>query len=128
MSQTNGVNFVEKHSTEGKENKKSAAPEAAQVREEYPRILFVWGESRIVPVAIESYSVNEVQFDSQLNPTQAEVSLGLTVISRPDDKDTVAVGARKYSQMKIDQRIEMLKNKTSSSGPSVDLYRLESTR
>jgi hypothetical protein len=68
-------------------------------REKYPRILFIWGPIRVLPVIIESMVINEVQYDALLNPTQAEVTIGLAV-SPPDrrSKDVVAIGAMKYTE------------------------------
>lgn len=69
-------------------------------REKYPRILFIWGMTRILPVIIESMSITEQQYDSHLNPIQAEVSIGLTVINvdRCSD-DGTARGALEYSEI-----------------------------
>ncbi|NJK65320.1 MAG: hypothetical protein HC941_01190 [Microcoleus sp. SU_5_3] len=66
-------------------------------REKYPRILFIWGKTRVLPILLESMSITEQQYDSSLNPIQAEVSLGLAVASNPDDK--VGKGALKYSNI-----------------------------
>lgn len=66
-------------------------------REKYPRILFIWGKTRILPVLIESMSITEQQYDSSLNPIQAEVALTLAIASNPEDK--VGKGALKYSNI-----------------------------
>jgi hypothetical protein len=90
-------------------------------RENYPRILFIWGPFRILPVIIESMSITEQQYDFVLNPVRAEVSIGLAVneIDICSD-DVVARGALKYSNAAkeaqaianlantIDQVIEMI--------------------
>jgi hypothetical protein len=67
-------------------------------RENYPRILFIWGPFRVLPVVIESMSITEQQYDFLLNPVRAEVSIGLAVneIDVCSD-DVVAKGALKYS-------------------------------
>jgi hypothetical protein len=67
-------------------------------RENYPRILFIWGPFRLLPVIIESMSITEQQYDFLLNPIRAEVSIGLAVneIDICSD-DIVAKGALKYS-------------------------------
>jgi hypothetical protein len=67
-------------------------------REKYPRILFIWGLTRVLPVVLESMTINELQFDSLLNPIQADVSIGMAVTapSKCSD-DTVAQGAYTYS-------------------------------
>ncbi len=49
-----------------------------------PRLLFVWGNQRVQPVQIESYSISEEEFDASLNPIRATVSLELRVLSYSD--------------------------------------------
>jgi hypothetical protein len=49
-----------------------------------PLTLFVWGQSRLVPVRVTEFSVVEEQFDPLLNPIRAKVSLGLRVLSVND--------------------------------------------
>ena len=72
-------------------------------REKYPRILFIWGPFRVLPVVIESMSITELQYDFLLNPIQADVSIGLAVnaIDNCSD-DTVGKGALEYSNMAKD--------------------------
>src|SRR5262245_14656656 len=38
-----------------------------------PRTLFVWGPRRVLPVRLESYTIAEEQFDTNLNPIRARV-------------------------------------------------------
>lgn len=72
-------------------------------REKYPRILFIWGPFRVLPVVIESMSITELQYDFLLNPIQADVTIGLAVnaIDNCSD-DTVGKGALEYSNMAKD--------------------------
>lgn len=72
-------------------------------REKYPRILFIWGPFRVLPVVIESMSITELQYDFLLNPIQADVSIGLAVnaIDTCSD-DMVGKGALEYSNMAKD--------------------------
>jgi hypothetical protein len=78
-------------------------PRAIIPREKYPRILFIWGPFRVLPVVIESMSITELQYDFLLNPIQADVSIGLAVnaIDNCSD-DTVGKGALEYSNMAKD--------------------------
>ncbi len=46
--------------------------------------LFVWGQRRVLPVRITQMSINEEEFDPDLNPLRAHVSLGLRVLSVDD--------------------------------------------
>ena len=75
------------------------APTRPVPREQTPRILFIWGPSRVLPVEIRSMSITEQKFDSFLNPVQAEVVIGLAVASFPENTDdTVGRGALTYTQ------------------------------
>jgi hypothetical protein len=78
----------------------SSAPTQPIPREKYPRILFIWGLTRVLPVVLTSMSITEQQYDFLLNPVRAEVSLGLAVnsISTCSD-DSVAKGALEYSNI-----------------------------
>jgi hypothetical protein len=72
-------------------------------RVESPKILFIWGLMRVVPVIIESMTINEMQYDSLLNVVEATVTIGLAVVTPCnccDDK--IAQGALSYTQMMQD--------------------------
>ncbi len=67
--------------------------------QQLPVILFVWGPWRIVPVNVTSVSVVEQDFDPLLNPTRAEVTVSLRIISKDDlDQQSFAYGAWKWTQ------------------------------
>ena len=71
----------------------------ATPREAVPRILFIWGATRVLPVRIKSMSINEQKFDAFLNPVQAEVRLGLDVMSfARTSSDKIGQGALTYSK------------------------------
>jgi hypothetical protein len=69
-------------------------------REPQPRILFIWGLTRIVPVIIESMSITEQQYDFHLNPVEAQVSIGLAVVppSQCSD-DVIGKGALEFTNL-----------------------------
>jgi hypothetical protein len=72
-------------------------------REKYPRILFIWGVYKILPVVLESMTITEQQYDFLLNPVQAEVSLSMAVNAGDScSDDDVAKGALTYSNMAKD--------------------------
>jgi hypothetical protein len=76
-----------------------SAPTRALPREQAPRILFIWGPARVLPVEIRSMSITEQKFDPFLNPVQAEVQIGMAVASfPPDTDDKVGQGALTYTQ------------------------------
>jgi hypothetical protein len=67
-------------------------------REQAPRILFIWGPNRVLPVEIRSMSITEKKFDPFLNPVQAEVQIGLAVASFPaNTDDLIGKGALAYT-------------------------------
>ena len=49
-----------------------------------PLTLLVWGLKRIVPVRVDTISITESMYDTQLNPIRAKAGLGLTVMSYED--------------------------------------------
>lgn len=67
-------------------------------REQVPRVLFIWGLTRVLPVKINAMTITEQQFDFLLNPVKAEVQLTLAVAASPPDDDKVGNGAYAYSQ------------------------------
>jgi len=51
---------------------------------ETPVVLFIWSNSRILPVRINEFSVTEEAFDPTLNPIRARLSLGMRVLTVDD--------------------------------------------
>lgn len=65
-----------------------------------PRLLFIWGPSRVLPVRIKSMTISEKQYDMLLNPIEAEVQLGFALTPDPPmASDPVGHGAFLYSRM-----------------------------
>lgn len=89
-------------------------------RQKYPRILFLWGPFRVLPVVIESMTITELQYDFLLNPVQADVAIGLAVnaIDNCSD-DTVGKGALEYSNMAKDAQAML--NLGNTAGQVADL-------
>lgn len=81
----------------------SSGPTQPIPREKQPRILFIWGLTRVLPVTIESMTITEQQYDFLLNPIEAQVSIGLAVTppSQCSD-DVVGKGALEYSNLAKD--------------------------
>ena len=99
----------------GKKNPRQPIP-----REKYPRILFIWGLTKVLPVIIESMSITERQYDFLLNPIQAEVSLGLAVMTiDPCSDDKVAKGAIEYSNLA--KEAQAILNLANTAQQTVDL-------
>lgn len=51
---------------------------------EAPLVLFVWSQSRIIPVRLTEFSITEEAFDPQLNPIRAKIGLGMRVLNVND--------------------------------------------
>ncbi len=67
-------------------------------REKFPRILFIWGLTRVLPVTIDSMRISELQYDFLLNPVQADVDIEVSVInSDPCSDDKLAAGALMFT-------------------------------
>ncbi|UOQ64814.1 hypothetical protein [Hymenobacter volaticus] len=49
-------------------------------RGKVPDLLFCWGPSRIVPVRLTSFSVEEQAYSPQLSPIRAKVTVGLKIL------------------------------------------------
>jgi hypothetical protein len=89
-------------------------------RDSYPRILFIWGITRVLPVIIDSMTITEQEYDYLLNPVRAEISLGLSVIA-PDKcaDDLIGQGALQYSNMAKD--LLAITNLANTASQVVDL-------
>ncbi len=84
-------------------------------RSAFPKILFIWGPMKVLPVVIQSMSINEKLYDALLNPIQAEVSLTLAVPAADIcSDDWIAKGALEYTNaVKEVQAIANLANTVS---------------
>jgi hypothetical protein len=99
------------------------APAQPIPRETYPRILFIWGLTRVLPVTIDSMSISELEYDSILNPLRAEVDITLSVIAVDDCSDDVlAKGALEYST--IAKEAQAIANLANTAEQIVELIPL----
>jgi len=99
------------------------APAQPIPREKYPRILFIWGLTRVLPVTIDSMTISELEYDSILNPLRAEVDITLSVIAVDDCSDDVlAKGALEYST--IAKEAQAIANLANTAEQIVDLIPL----
>lgn len=73
-----------------------------------PVVLFVWGPGRVVPVRLETFSVEEQAYSPLLYPIRAKVSVKLKLLTENDFPETddrkrtlpesIAVGAYKFTR------------------------------
>jgi hypothetical protein len=75
-------------------------------------VLFVFGESRVVPVRLTDFSVTEEAFDPNLNPIRAKVSLGMRVLTVDDVGFTHKAGSLFMSYL---QQKEALRDRYQSN-------------
>jgi hypothetical protein len=54
------------------------------IQPEAPMTLFIWGVKRVLPVRITGFTINEVQYDPNLNPLVANLNLSMNVLSYND--------------------------------------------
>lgn len=54
------------------------------IQPEAPLTLFIWGIKRVLPVRVTGFTINEVQYDPNLNPTVANLNLTMNVLSYND--------------------------------------------
>jgi hypothetical protein len=76
-----------------------AGAEEPTPRQQLPRVLFIWGPARVLPVRITSMTISEKHYDVLLNPIEAEVQIGLAVAPEPPVSDPIAKGAYEYTWM-----------------------------
>jgi hypothetical protein len=54
------------------------------IQPEAPMTLFIWGVKRVLPVRITGFTINEMQYDPNLNPLVANLNLSMNVLSYND--------------------------------------------
>jgi len=54
------------------------------IPQEMPLTLFIWGDKRVVPVRLTSFTITEEAHDPNLNPIRAKVKLELRVLNYHD--------------------------------------------
>ena len=92
-------------------------------REKFPKIIFIWGLTRVLPVTINSMRITELQYDFLLNPTQAEVDIELTVNAADIcSTDEFAKGALTYST--IAKEAQAIANLANTAEQIVELIPL----
>lgn len=97
-----------------------SAPRQPIPRQKNPKILFIWGPYRILPVVLDSMTITEQEYDFVLNPIRAEVSLSMSVNAIDKcSEDAVAKGALTYSNMAKDA--QAMANLANTAEQVVDL-------
>jgi hypothetical protein len=92
-------------------------------RQPQPRILFIWGLKRVVPVVIESMVITEQQYDFMLNPIEAQVSIGLAVVPPSQCSDDV-VGKGALAFTNVAKEAQAMLNLANTAQLAADLIPL----
>jgi len=79
-----------------------------------PRLIFVWGARRGLPVRLTNYSISEDGFDANLNPIRATVTLAMRVLNYTD----LNSNTRDYHQfLAYQQAMEAISGSSAASNP-----------
>lgn len=77
-----------------------------------PRLLFVWGSRRVLPVRLSEFTITEEAFDTNLNPIRATVSLSMRVLNYSD----LAIDNPGYYEfLAYQQNLELLAGKAPTN-------------
>ncbi len=88
--------------------------------ERLPRLIFIGGLTRVLPVEIKMFSVNETLFDRGLQPIRADVTVGLEVVTfPPDSTDLIGQGAVEY--MKTIKDVQAVLNLGQTIAEATDI-------
>lgn len=101
-------------------NAPSDGSEPVSPRPLRPTVLFVWGRKRVVPVRITAMTVNETEFNSQLNPVRAEIDVTVEVLGQTEAADNEAVrSALDFTRNNRRQLANMFYENTAGQGSHI---------
>ncbi|MGB5563149.1 MAG: hypothetical protein WBN02_12640, partial [Sedimenticolaceae bacterium] len=86
----------------------------AEPPQQMPRILFIWGPARLLPVEIQTMTITEKKFDPFLNPVQAEVRIVLKVIGSFPESSTDRLGRGALSYTEVVKDLQQIANLTEA--------------
>jgi hypothetical protein len=88
--------------------------------EQVPLALLIWGPKRVLPVQVQSLSINEQAFDQKLNPIRASADLSLKVLTYRD-LDPTNPGYWVYMASFTQKEVMAALNLGQASGDITDL-------
>ncbi len=98
----------------------SDGKEPVKARPQRPTVLFIWGKKRVLPVRITGMAVNETRFNSELNPTRAEIDVQMEVMGESDAKDNkAAADALSFTSSKRNEMAKQFLDTTSSQSTNI---------
>lgn len=84
--------YPERHSIIERSMERATSERTTSTRQ--PTVLFIWGNSRVMPVCLTNLSIIEEAFDTKLNPIRAKVELEMKVLSESEiDKNPLGYNA-----------------------------------
>ena len=96
------------------------APTRAIPPETLPKLIFIGGLTRVLPVEITSFGIKETLFNAGLQVIRAEVSLGLEVVTfTPDSGDIIGLGATEYMKTLKDAQAVLNLGKAITDAPDI---------
>jgi hypothetical protein len=97
-----------------------SAPTRSIPPETLPKLIFIGGLTRILPVEIMSFGIKETLFNSGLAVIRAEVTLGLQVVTfTPDSDDIIGQGATEYMKTLKDAQAVLNLGKAIADAPDI---------
>lgn len=97
-----------------------SAPTRSIPPETLPKLIFVGGLTRILPVEIMSFGIKETLFNAGLAVIRAEVTLGLQVVTfTPDSDDIIGQGATEYMKTLKDAQAVLNLGKAIADAPDI---------
>ena len=84
--------YPERHRINERSIERATSERTTSTRQ--PTVLFIWGNSRVMPVRLTNLSIIEEAFDTNLNPIRAKVELEMKVLSESEmDENTLEYNA-----------------------------------
>jgi hypothetical protein len=98
----------------------STGTEAVSQRPVRPTVLFVWGRKRVVPVRITAMTINETEYNDQLNPVRAEIEVTVEVLGQTEAADNEAVrSALAFTRSKRRELASLFYGNTAGQGSQI---------
>jgi hypothetical protein len=98
----------------------SSGSEPVSQRPVRPTVLFVWGRKRVVPVRITAMTINETDYNNQLNPVRAEIEVTVEVLGQTEAADNEAVrSALDFTRSKRRELANLFYENTSGQGSQI---------
>jgi len=85
-----------------------------------PIVLFVWGRKKVLPVRIASLKIEELVYNTHLNPVRAEIEVSLEVLGTAEAADDETVkSALSFTDSNRRQFAQMYYERTAAQGSSI---------